>query len=148
MNTRKKVKVIGAKTYIDHETGELQEMQIVSIEERDANFHKIWLSHVIQSLDIIGNQKIRLAFWLLDQMDSENKIAMTQRQMAEGSSISLFTVKHTIKALLESNFLVKHNIGVYKINPDMIFKGSKDNRLNVMLSYTDSKIKTTRQSNP
>ena len=41
--TRKKVKVVGTETYINQKTGELQEMQVIDIEERDANFHKLWL---------------------------------------------------------------------------------------------------------
>ena len=36
--TRKKVKVIGTETYIKQDTGEIAEMQVVKIEERDANF--------------------------------------------------------------------------------------------------------------
>lgn len=137
--TRKKVKVIGTENYIKQDTGEIKEMQVVSIEERDANFHKIWLEHIIHSMDIIGNQKIRLAFWLLDQMNSENQITMTLRQMAEKSGISLDTVRKTIKALIESNFLIRYNTGVYQINPDVIFKGGKNNRLNVLLEYNNSK---------
>ena len=43
--TRKKVKVIGTETYIKQDTGEIAEMQVVKIEERDANFHKLWLGH-------------------------------------------------------------------------------------------------------
>ena len=39
--TRKKVKVIGTETYIKQSTGELEEMQVMRIEERDANFHKL-----------------------------------------------------------------------------------------------------------
>ena len=55
--TRKKVKVVGTETYINQKTGELQEMQVIDIEERDANFHKLWLGHILQSIDLIGNQK-------------------------------------------------------------------------------------------
>ena len=60
--TRKKVKVIGTETYIKQDTGEIAEMQVVKIEERDANFHKLWLGHILQSIDLIGNQKTKLAF--------------------------------------------------------------------------------------
>ena len=70
--TRKKVKVVGTETYINQKTGELQEMQVIDIEERDANFHKLWLGHILQSIDLIGNQKTRLAFWILDHLDSNN----------------------------------------------------------------------------
>lgn len=137
--TRKKIKVIGTQEYINKYTGEISSMQVVSIEEKDANFHKIWLGHIIQSIDIIGNQKTKLAFWLIEQMDKENKVCMTLRQMSEKTGISLETVRLTIKALVDSNFLVKHNLGVYKINPEVIFTGGKNDRMNVLLSYQNLK---------
>ena len=45
--TRKRVKVVGTETYIKQDTGELREMQVIDIEERDANFHKLWLGHIL-----------------------------------------------------------------------------------------------------
>ncbi|WP_412728425.1 replication/maintenance protein RepL, partial [Escherichia coli] len=45
--TRKKVKIVGKKQYLDPTTGEVSDFQVINIEERDANFHKIWLSNVI-----------------------------------------------------------------------------------------------------
>lgn len=133
--TRKKVKVIGKRQYIDPTTGILSDFQVINIEERDANFHKIWLSNVIQSLDLIGNQKIRFAFWLMDQANKDNEITLTLRQMSELSKISLETVRLTIKSLIESDFLRKKNMGVYQINPNSIFKGGNGERLNVLISY-------------
>lgn len=137
--TRKKVKVIGHETYIKQDTGELAEMQVVQIEERDANFHKLWLGHILQSIDLIGNQKTKLAFWILDNLNSENQLIMTQRKIAEKSGISYQTVSLTLKALIESNFLIKINSGAYRVNPDVLFKGGKGNRLNVLLQYQDEK---------
>ena len=144
--TRKKVKVIGTETYINRDTGEIHEMQVVNIEERDANFHKIWLSHVIQAMDLIGNQKIRFAFWLMEQMNSENQIIMTFRKMCDKSGMSNDTVTRTVKALVESNFLVKIQAGVYQVNPDMIFKGGKGSRMNVMLSYMDTRAENQSEN--
>ena len=114
-------------------------MQVVKIEERDANFHKLWLGHILQSIDLIGNQKTKLAFWLLDNLDSENKITMTYRQIADKSNMSYQTVYRTMNALIESNFLSKINGGAYRVNPDVLFKGGKDNRLNVLLQYQNEK---------
>ena len=144
--TRKTVKVIGIETYINQNTGEIKEMQVINIEERDANFHKLWLTHVIQAMDIIGNQKIRFAFWILEQMNSENQIIMTFRKMSEKSGVSYQTVTRTIMALTECDFLVKIQSGVYQVNPDMIFKGGKGNRMNVMLSYMDTKAENRADS--
>ena len=115
-------------------------MNVISIEERDANFHKIWLGHVIQSLDLISNKKVKLAFWLLDQMNCYNQITMTYRQIASKSGFSIDTVKRTMKVLIESNFLVSVNLGVYQVNPDIAFKGGKENRMNILLEYNEAKF--------
>ncbi len=137
--TRKKVKVIGTETYIKQETGEIMEMQVMSIDERDANFHKLWLGHILQSIDLIGNQKTKLAFWILDNLDSENKLTLTYRQIAEKSKVSYQTVYRTMQSLIDSNFLIKINIGAYRVNPDVLFKGGKQNRLNVLIKYQSEK---------
>jgi hypothetical protein len=132
--TTKKTKVLGLETYINS-SGELEEFQVITLEDRDFNFHKIWLSHIISSLDLIGNQKIRFANFLLEQMDYENKVCLTLRQMSEKSKISLDTVRITIKTLKDSNFVKSINMGVYQINPDIIFKGTMKRRLNVLYKY-------------
>lgn len=138
-HTRKKTKVIGETKYINKETGEIEDFQVISIEERDANFHKIWLGHILNSIDIIGNQKTKLAFWILDNLKSENLLIMTQRQIAKESKVSLQTVSRTLNSLVKSNFLIKINTGAYQINPDMIFKGGKEQRLNVLIQYQNTK---------
>lgn len=141
--TRKKVKVVGKETYINQKTGQIEEMQVMSIEERDANFHKLWLGHILQSIDLIGNQKTKLAFWILDNLNKENQLIMTQRKIAEKTGISYQTVSLTIKALMESNFLIKINSGAYRVNPDVLFKGGKNDRLNVLIQYTKEKKEQT-----
>ena len=138
--TNKKVKVVGTETYINRETGEIQEMNVISLEDRDFNFHKLWLSHIIQSLDLIGNQKTRLAFWIIENLNKENQLTMTYRQIAEKSGISLQTVMRTMTALVESNFIVRINNGCYQVNPDIIFKGTRSGRLNVLYQYNQVKI--------
>lgn len=138
-NTRKKVKIIGTQEYINKQTGEIEEMNVVSIEERDANFHKLWLGNILSHIDLIGNQKAKLAFWILDNLDKENKLIMTQKQIAEQTGISIKTVNLTINTLINSNFLIKINISAYRINPDIIFKGGKTDRLNVLIKYQNEK---------
>ena len=134
-NTTKKVKVIGTRKYINQDSGEIEDFQVVNIEERDFNFHKIWLNHIINSLDLIGNQKTRLAFWIVDNLDKESKLTMTYRQISEKSGISYQTVSRTMKSLIESNFLQQINQGAYRINPNIIFKGTRSGRLNVLYQY-------------
>ena len=133
--TTKKVKVIGREQRINPYTGEMEDFEVVSVEDRDFNFHKVWLESIISSMDLLGNQKIRLAFWIIAHLNKENQIVMTQRQISEQSGISLKTVSVTMKTLLESNFLRKINGGAYCVNPDVLFKGTRNGRMNVLIQY-------------
>ena len=81
--TRKKVKINGTETYSRQSDGTIEDMQVISIEERDFNFHKIWLEHILSSIDIIGNQKTKLAFWIMNNLDKVNLLIMTQLTIAE-----------------------------------------------------------------
>ena len=137
--TRKKVKVIGTEKYIKQDTGEIAEMQVVKIEERDANFHKLWLGHILQSIDLIGNQKLNLRFGYWTTWIAIISLSWHKEKIAEKIGMSTKTVSTTIKALVESNFLNKINSGAYRVNPDVLFKGGKDNRLNVLLQYRNEK---------
>jgi DNA-binding transcriptional regulator YhcF (GntR family) len=133
--TTKKVKVVGTKQYVDSLTGEVETMQVISIEERDFNFHKIWLKSILSTFDLIGNKKVKLAMWIIDHLDSENKLIGTQRAIATQAGCSLSTVSETVKSLQEADFLQKINSGAYRINPDIIFKGSRTDRMNVLFEY-------------
>lgn len=137
MTTSKKQKFIGYKELVDPQTGEPYPMQLNLIEDRDFNFHKVWLQHLVNSLDGISNQRLRLAFWIIDHLDKENKLVMTQRAIASGSGMSLNTVTRTMKALQEGAppFLQKINSGAYRVNPDVIWQGSYSNRMGVIYEY-------------
>lgn len=135
--TQKKMKVVGTQQFINVQTGEVEDFQVTSIEERDFNFHKVWMKNFINTLDLVGNQKTKLCFWIIDNLDKENQLCMTYRQISEKTSISLETVRITMKLLLEADFLRKVNMGCYVVNPDVLFKGSRSGRLNVLNTYTD-----------
>ena len=139
VTTRKKVKIVGTKEFIDIETGEITTMNMVSIEERDCNFHKLWLGHVIEALDMIGNQKISLCLWILEHLDRENRLIYTYRRIEKETGISYKTIAETMKTLMDSNFLTQVQSGVYQVNPDIIFKGGRTDRLNVLIQYNKSK---------
>jgi hypothetical protein len=144
-STRKKVKVIGVKEFIDRETGEVIKANVTTIEERDANFHKIWLTHIIHALDLAGNVKVKLITFILKNLDKENKLVMTQRQIAENSGFSLGTTVATLKLLKDADFITKINTGAYRIHPDKIWKGGSEERMNVLLQYTKERANSNRE---
>lgn len=133
--TKKKVKYIGTEKYINASTGEIQEFSVTEIAERDFNFSKVWMQNFIVTLDLVGNQKTKLALWIIDHLNKENQLIYTTREMAEESGICLKTVSTTMKILMGADFLRKCKNGVYTINPDVVFKGSRTARLNVLNQY-------------
>lgn len=137
LSTSKKQKFVGCKEFLDPSTNEVVPMQVIQVEDRDFNFHKVWLKNLIMSLDGISNQRLKLAFWILDHLDSENKLVMTQRAMAQKSGMSLDTVMKTMKALQSGSpaFLQKINNGAYRVNPNVIWKGSFDKRMGICFNY-------------
>lgn len=137
LSTSKKQKFVGCKEFLDPSTNEVVPMQVIQVEDRDFNFHKVWLKNLIMSLDGISSQRLKLAFWILDHLDSENKLVMTQRAMAQKSGMSLDTVMKTMKALQSGNpaFLQKINSGAYRVNPNVIWKGSFDKRMGICFNY-------------
>src|SRR5699024_12629165 len=133
--TRKKVKFLGTKEFIDASTGEKETMQVTNIEERDANFHKIWLGHMLESLDMIGNQKIRVAMFIMKNINKENELIMTYRVITEKNNTSLQTDSETMKSLKESNILSKIKNEYYREKPNIIFKKRRNDRMNELLKY-------------
>lgn len=144
VTTTKKVKVIGQQEYINAETGELESFSVTSIEDRDFNFHKVWMRNFISTLDIVGNQKTRLCMWIVDHINKENQLIGTLRGIADSSGMSLETVRVTMKILLDVDFLRRVQNGVYIVNPDIVYKGSYGSRMNILNQYsTAERVKMT-----
>lgn len=144
--TSKKQKITGVRYYIDPQNGETVPFLETSIEDRDFNFHKMWLNNLIMALDEITNKKMELAFWIIEHLDKENKLVMTQRAIAEKSGISFGTVCETMKLLQEGEvpFLQKINSGAYRVNPDVLYKGSHSNRMGIVFEYSQTDCKATK----
>ena len=136
--TTKRVKVVGTEEYINTRTGELEQIQVTSIEDRDFNFTKMWMKNFISTLDIVGNQKTRLCFWIIDHVDKENRLIGTYRTIASQSGMSLDTVRITMKLLMDADFMRKAQNGVYVINPNLVFKGTRNARMNVLNQFTSA----------
>lgn len=136
--TSKKVKFIGTEQFINTATGELTEMQVTSIEDRDFNFTKIWMKNFIATMDIVGNQKTRFCYWIIDHLNRDNILIGTQRKLSEKSGVSLQTVNLTMKLLMDADFLRKQSSGVYIVNPDIVFKGTKAKRMNILNEYAQA----------
>lgn len=135
--TGKKVKFAGVQPYVNPYTGEWIDMHVTDIEDRDFNFTKVWMRNFIATLDLVGNQKTRLSLWLIDNINHYNEINYTYREIANATGISLDTVGKTMKILQDVDFLRK--VGkVYRINPDVLYKGGRGGRMALLQDYHQS----------
>lgn len=139
VTTSKKVKIVGVQEFINRDTGEIVPMAVTDIEERDFNFSKVWMRNFISSLDLIGNKKTKLAFWIIDNLNKENQLIYSYRQISEQTGLSLDTVSVTMKTLKDADFL-RQKGQVYTVNPDIIFKGTRAARVGVLQQYHSEPI--------
>jgi DNA-binding GntR family transcriptional regulator len=134
-STTKKTKVIGTQEYLNTTTGELEEMQIIRMEDKDFDFEKIWLGQILSAIDEISNQKMRLLTHLLKIREkSNNTVIRTIRELEKETGVSKDTICRTL-VVLEKNKIIKRKPGVIFINPDVVFKGGHNNRMRIVFDY-------------
>lgn len=140
MNGTKKIqKIIGQEEYLNTRTGEVELFDVVKLEERDFDFQKIWLGHLLSALNILGNKKIKVLSWMLKNKNYENKVIATQRKMAKEIGTSVSTITETIKQLIDVDAIKVIQHGVYWLNPELVWKGNYKGRMKVLFEYEKNK---------
>jgi len=127
----------GSRRLQDLETGEVLDTQLVEKTVGDVGFHKIWLHEILDLVDEVGNAKMVVLMWLLSHADAQNKIFATGREIAEGAGTSPRTVTALMAKLQEANIITKVRYSVWRLNPDVIFKGDHNKRMAVLIRYRD-----------
>lgn len=133
MNTR----VLGTDRWINEQTGEVIETQTLSKEVKDVDigFEKLWIGHIMDAIDEVGNAKIRVLFWLLHHRDKNNLVHGTVTQIAEETGAGRATVGRLMSALRKANVIRLEYGGIWRLNPSVIFKGTRAKRMNVLIRY-------------
>lgn len=134
--TRRMLRGYGTERFIG-EDGVPRTFQVLEMEEGDDNFDKIWLYHIVEAMDTFGYKKLKFLMHIISVRTRENLVIGTVRSLAQDAKVSLSTASATMSTLKENKILVNVNQGCYMINPDVIFKGRKKFRMDVLLRYTD-----------
>jgi len=132
----KQQKVIGKQEYLNVNTGEVKEFDVIEKVVKDTNFHKIWLMDLLAVLDLIGTQKLKVLEFLFSEMRAQdNTVSVTYRYIADKTNISYQTVATTMKMLIDANLITKVRTGTYRFNPDIIIKGDSKKREGMVIKY-------------
>ncbi len=96
----------GTEIWTD-ERGNSRHIDIVS-KQFDAMDKKGWrraiIGDLMEVLEQIGNKKIKVMEFLIDNMNSNNEINLSQREVEQATGISIKTINETFKALVTANF--------------------------------------------
>lgn len=138
-NTTAKRKVkAGMSEVIDRKTGEIRNVQHYEIKDVDINWNKVWLGHLLDVLDLVGNKKMQVVSWLLENRDKKtNEVIATQQEIIDSTGLSKKTISDTFKALQASNVLSKIRNGRWQLSPNFIWQGDSDNRMDILLTYKE-----------
>lgn len=139
----------GSRRLIDTDSGEIIETQVVerAFAAGDSGFHKIWLGHILELVQEVGNAKMQVLVWLLKQADGQNQILASMKEIAEGAGVGVATVERLMSSLVKANVIARpHRYGPWRLNPSVIFQGSHQQRMNVLIKYrSESSSETVNQ---
>lgn len=133
MNAR----VGGSDRWVNQQTGEIIETQTLTkeVKEVDIGFHKLWIGHILETIEEVGNAKVKVLFWLLKQADGSNIIRATLDDIADKTGVSRRTVASLMAALRKADVVRLEYGGRWALNPAVMFKGGHDKRMNVLIRY-------------
>jgi DNA-binding transcriptional ArsR family regulator len=133
MNAR----VLGADSWINQRTGEIIETQTLTreVKEVDIGFHKLWIGHILETIEEVGTAKVRVLFWLMKSADQNNMVHGTVNQIAQATGVSRATVGSLMAALRRADVVRLEYGGRWILNPAVVFKGRHDRRMNVLIRY-------------
>ena len=133
MNAR----VLGADSWINQRTGEIIETQTLTrdVKEVDIGFHKLWIGHILETIEEVGTAKVRVLFWLMKSADQNNMVRGTVNQIAQATGVSRATVGSLMAALRKADVVRLEYGGRWLLNPAVVFKGGHNRRMNVLIRY-------------
>lgn len=99
-----------------------------------SGFAITYLASIIQMIESIGNKKMQVVKYILQNMDSNNKLSETVREISKGCGCSLQTVQETL-ALLENCGVIARKTGTVMLSPKLIHKGNAQKERFLMTKF-------------
>ena len=117
-------------------TGEIKEVDVVIKPTSRNNFYIAYLTAIIQMIDSIGNQKMKVVKYILKNMDSTNKLTETTEEIAKKCNVSRPTVTETLKLLEKANIIARKT-GLVMLSPKIVHKGNVQREKYLMTKFQE-----------
>jgi len=117
-------------------TGEVLDVQRVFVKTAvDMDFDKIWVAQLALAVELVGGAAVKVLTTLIKTRNAENMVILSQREIAEAAGVDKNTVSRTMKLLTEKGIVVQIRGGVYQLSPGLIWRGTHDHRMRVLVEY-------------
>lgn len=103
--------------------GEPKEVNVLVKNISRNGFAITYLTELIRLIDTIGNKKMKVVKYVLQKMDSNNKLTETTQEISEHCKVSRMTVNDTLKLLEEVGFIARKT-GVVMLSPKIAHRGN------------------------
>jgi len=124
------------KEYQDTSTGEIIHVdQVTKRVYGSKQFWKLYLMDFLSILGIIDNKQLDVFIHITENTNQSNNLFIgTYKKIAKDTNVSEPTIAKIMKKLQASNFIVRVQNGVWRINADILMKGN-DHKRQILLTY-------------
>jgi Firmicute plasmid replication protein (RepL) len=137
----------------DSETGEVLDGVVVYVPRRIKNgFTEGWSAMArgvgtlfAQNRSFLGQEGLALIFLLIDKLDFENHLVISQTALGQELGMSRQNVQRSIRRLIELGALLEGpkngHRSTYRLNPNFAWRGSGENHLKALAEYREQRMK-------
>lgn len=142
-----KTTYVGTRKVRDMETGEIIELEYLEKKVSHTlkgGWRRVYMENFMELITGIysSGRKIDVIEFILSNLNSENQLTLTQKQVIEKTKCSTKTVVEIYKYLIDNDFMKKKG-AVYAINPKYVcaFGSDKKNK-KLMIEYLEEEEPT------
>lgn len=131
-------RLVDPDIWINQRTGEMIKTHTLTREVKgdvDVGFEKLWIGHILDAVQEVGNAKMKVLFWLIRNKDRGNMVYGGVNEIATKTGVGRATVARLMSALRKANVVRLEYGGRWMLNPSVVFKGGHDRRMNVLIRY-------------
>lgn len=127
----------GADEWVNTRTGEtITANQIIKKTDRNG-FMITYLSAIINLIETLGNRKMQVVKYILENMDkSNNTLIVTNRELAKEANVSLDTVSKTLTILKKAKIITSRT-GAIMINPELVHRGNSSKEQYLLTKFQE-----------
>ena len=122
-------------------TGEIIDVDVVVKEIPRTGFSITYLSTIVSLIENVGNKKMQVVKYILQNMNPQNMLIETVREISEHSACSKQTVNQTLQ-LLEGAGIIARKTGCIMLTPKLIHKGNAQKERFLMMKFNEIKSTT------